>query len=70
MTQSLTPPHVDLPKEQRAVLRRSFLAFAVCGPTLALASLGLPGIFTFPEPLAERLAFALRADLVIACGSC
>lgn len=66
MTQPLSPPHVDLPKEQRAVLRQSLLAFAVCGPTLALASLGLPRIFTFPEALAERLAFALRADLVIA----
>ena len=52
MRQPLAPPHVDLPKEQR--------------PTLALASLGLPSVFTFPDALAERLAFALRADLVIA----
>ncbi|HEX7886042.1 MAG TPA: MAPEG family protein [Phenylobacterium sp.] len=66
MTQPVSPPHVDLPKEQRAVVRQALLAFAVCGPTLVLASLGLPRIFTFPEGLAERLAFAHRADLVIA----
>ena len=66
MTQPVSPPHVDLPKEQRAVVRQALLAFAVCGPTLVLASLGLPRIFTFPEGLPERLAFALRADLVIA----
>lgn len=66
MTQPVSPPHVDLPKEQRAVVRQALLAFAVCGPTLVIASLGLPRIFTFPEAFAERLAFALRADLVIA----
>lgn len=66
MTQPLSPPHVDLPKEQGAVVRQALLAFAVCAPTLVFASLGLPRIFTFPEALDERLAFALRADLVIA----
>ena len=66
MTQPLSPPHVDLPREQRAVVRASLLAFAVCAPTLGLASLGLPQLFDFPSALAERLAFALRADLVIA----
>ncbi|MCX7586300.1 MAPEG family protein [Phenylobacterium sp. 58.2.17] len=64
MTQPASP-HVDLPTEQRAVLRQSLLAFAVCAPTLALASLGLPRVFSFPETLSERLAFGLRADLVI-----
>lgn len=66
MTQPLPPPQVDLPKEQRAVVRQALLAFAVCAPTLLFASLGLPTIFTFPEALDERLAFALRADVVIA----
>lgn len=60
-----SPPHVDLPKEQRAVVRASLLAFAVCAPTLALASLGLPRLFDFPDALAERLAFAMRVNLVI-----
>ena len=49
MTQPLTPPHVDLPNEQRAVLRRSrkaFLqntleqAFITSVATLALATVG------------------------------
>ena len=66
MTEPLSPPDVDLPKEQRAVVRASFLAFAVCAPALGLASLALPTIFRFPEELAERLGFALRADLLIA----
>ncbi|OHB41164.1 MAG: ribosomal protein L11 [Phenylobacterium sp. RIFCSPHIGHO2_01_FULL_70_10] len=66
MTQPLAPPKVDLPEEQRAVMRQSVLAFAVCAPALVLASLGLPRIFTFPEALDERLAFAIRADLLIA----
>lgn len=61
----LAPPQVDLPKEQRAVRRQSLLAFAVCAPTLALASLGLPRVMDFPDDLAARLAFAVRADLLI-----
>ncbi|MBB3893314.1 hypothetical protein GGQ61_004056 [Phenylobacterium haematophilum] len=65
MRQPLVSPHVDLPKEQRAVLQQSLLALAVCAPILVIASLGLPRIFTFPEPLVERLAFALRAGLVV-----
>lgn len=66
MTEPLAPPHVDLPKEQRAVVRQALLAFAVCAPTLLFASLGLPRIFIFPQGLDEHLAFALKADLVIA----
>lgn len=65
MTLPLSPAHVDLPKEQRAVVRASILVFAVCPPILVLASLGLPRFFDFPNALAERLAFALRAALVI-----
>ena len=66
MTRPLSPPHVDLPREQRAVVRASLLAFAVCAPTLVLASLGLPRLFDFPSTPAERLAFAVRADVGIA----
>ena len=47
------------------MLQQSLLALAVCAPILVIASLGLPRIFTFPEPLVERLAFALRAGLVV-----
>lgn len=66
MTQPRSPPPVDLPKEQQAVVRASLLAFAVCAPSLALASWGLPRLFEFPDALTERLAFAMRANLVIA----
>lgn len=60
------PPNVDLPTEQRVVRRQALLAFLVCVPTLAAASLSLPRLFEFPDALAERLAFALKADLVFA----
>ena len=44
----------------------ALLAFAVCGSTLALACVALPRRLAFPQDLAERLAFALKADLLIA----
>ncbi|MGA0608038.1 MAPEG family protein [Phenylobacterium sp. VNQ135] len=66
MTKPPTPPRVDLPKEQRTVKLGALLAVAVCGSTLALACLALPRLLAFPQDLAERLAFALRADLLIA----
>ena len=59
------PPKVDLQREQRLVRRRSVLAFSVCAPVLLLASLGLPKVLAFPADLSERLAFAIRADLVL-----
>lgn len=65
MTQQSEPLKVNLPREQRAVRRQVLLAFALCLPILALASLGLPRVFTFPDSLAERLAFALRLNIVI-----
>lgn len=49
MTQPLAP-RVDLPKEQRAVVSQSVLAFAVCAPALVLASLGLPGSSPLRKP--------------------
>ncbi|MBB3892907.1 hypothetical protein GGQ61_003645 [Phenylobacterium haematophilum] len=65
MTRDLPPPPVDLAKEQRAVRRQAALAFIFCVPTLALASLGLPRLFEFPASPAERMAFGLRANLVL-----
>ena len=65
MTHSPAAPRVDLAREQRAVRRQALLAFVVCAPTLALASAGLPQLFDFPDDLTSRLAFGLRANLVI-----
>jgi len=59
------PPIVDLPKEQRAVRRKAIFALAVCVLTLGVATVGLPRLFAFPDDLIERLAFAVRANLVI-----
>jgi MAPEG family len=65
MTREFTAPQVDLAKEQRAVRRQAALAFTVCVPALALASLILPRFFEFPTSLADRMAFGLRANLVL-----
>lgn len=65
MNQPLRPSKVDLPAEQRAVRRRSALAFAVCLPVLTAASLGLPRLLEFPFGMVDRLVFAVRADLVL-----
>lgn len=65
MTSIPRAPNVDLPQEQRMVRRRAFLAFLVCVPTLVAASVGLPYLFDFPDNLVDRLAFTLRANLII-----
>ena len=65
MTPHPVGPPVDLAREQRAIRRRALLAFVVCAPTLAVASLGLPRFFDFPDDLVARLAFALRANLIL-----
>lgn len=59
------PPPVDLAKGQRVVRRQAALAFITCVPALALVSLGLPRVLEFPTALGERMAFGLRANLVL-----
>jgi hypothetical protein len=65
MTEEMAPPQIDLVTEQGCVRRQAAFAFAVCVLVLTLACLGLPRLFEFPTSLAERVAFGLRANLVI-----
>lgn len=61
----LAPPRVDLPREQRRVVRQAAIASLVCAVVLAASLLLFPRWVTFPEDIAGRLAFALRADSII-----
>jgi hypothetical protein len=65
MSQIASPPQVDLPLEQRRIRRQSALAALVCAAVLAAAILWLPGVIDFPEDPADRIAFALRADVLL-----
>lgn len=62
----LSPPQVDLPTEQKRVRRKAIYAFVLCVGVLVSASLALPLWFAFPTGKADRLAFVLRVDLVVA----
>lgn len=59
------PPRVDLPLEQRRILRRSALAALVCIAVFAAAMLWLPRLVDFPDDPARRIAFALKADALL-----
>ena len=56
---------VDLKAEQRKIVRQAIAAIAVCAAVLIGSYLVLPRLFRFPTDLAERLAFALRADVFV-----
>lgn len=56
---------IDLKEERRKIYVSALLALVVCAVTLAGGYVILPRYFTFPEALADRLAFTLRADLLI-----
>ncbi|MBJ7411249.1 MAG: MAPEG family protein [Phenylobacterium sp.] len=66
MQEASAPPPVDLRAEQKRVRRQAIYAGLVCLLVLVAASFGLPPWFAFPDEMAERLAFVLRADLVVA----
>lgn len=65
MMQDGSVPPVDLPTERRRIRIRGALAFVFCGIVLGLAAYWLPQWLSFPVVLADRLSFALRANLFI-----
>lgn len=65
MVQDGSAPPVDLPVEQRRIRIRGALAFLLCALVLGLGMYWLPRWLSFPVNLADRLAFALRANLFI-----
>lgn len=56
---------MTLAEEQRKIRIAALLSLPICAAVLGAAYLILPSYFTFPAGLAERLAFAIRADLFI-----
>jgi hypothetical protein len=58
-------PSVDLPREQRKVVWRALASAVFCSLALAAGYMVLPRYFSFPVDLAERLAFAIQADIFI-----
>lgn len=56
---------MDLKAEQRKIIRRALAAFAFCALVLLGSFLLLPRLFEFPSDLAERIAFALQADIFV-----
>lgn len=62
----MTPPvGVDLPTEQRRILRGSAWSALLCGVVGAGACWLLPQFFKPPENLGERIAFAIQADVFV-----
>lgn len=55
----------ELKTQQRGVVLAAGLALIVCAATLAAAYVGLPRFFEFPQGLAERMAFAVQADVFV-----
>jgi hypothetical protein len=55
----------ELKTQQRGVVLAAGLALIVCAATLAAAYVGLPRFFEFPLGLAERMAFAVQADVFV-----
>ena len=56
---------IDLPGEQKKVRTRSVAAAVVSALALAGFYIVLPRLWTFPDDTAERIAFALRADIFV-----
>lgn len=56
---------VDMVRQEKGIRRGLSLATLLTLAAFALAFIGLPHIFTFPEALDARLAFALKAALFI-----
>ncbi|WP_367395273.1 MAPEG family protein [Cupriavidus sp. Agwp_2] len=56
---------IDLADEQRRILRNAAMAAGLCGGVIAGACYLLPRFFAPPESLAERIAFALQADVFV-----
>lgn len=56
---------VDLAQEQRRIRLNAVLSIAFCSSVLVGACQVLPRFFTLPETLAERLAFAIKADVFV-----
>lgn len=65
MVQNRSAPPVDLPAERRRIRIRGALALMLCALVLGLGIYWLPRWLSFPVDLADRLAFALRADLFV-----
>lgn len=56
---------VELKSEQRKVIARAALATGFCAAVLTIAYQLLPLAMRFPEGLAQRIAFALQADIFV-----
>lgn len=54
---------VDMAKEEKGIQRGITLAFLATLAAFVLSYLTLPAFFAFPEPLDQRLAFALAAGV-------
>lgn len=65
MTANPSPPKVDLPTEQKRVIRGGLISAVVCAVVLAACAYLLPMWVSFPTDLTERLAFTLRADALL-----
>lgn len=55
----------ELKIQQRGVVLAAGLALVVCALVLALAYVCLPHLFEFPKSLAERMAFAVQAEVFV-----
>src|SRR3546814_10860651 len=56
---------MELAAEQRQIIQRAAAAIVFCALVLAGSYLLLPRLFAFPTGLAERIAFALQAELFV-----
>ena len=56
---------VDLVAEQRRILRSAAWSALLCAAVLTASCWLLPRFFQPPEALAERIAFAVQADLLV-----
>ncbi len=65
MMQDGSAPPVDLTVERRRIRLRGALAFVLCSTVLGLGVYWLPRWLSLPVDLADRLTFALRANLFV-----
>tara|TARA_B100001105_G_C22399040_1_gene448357 strand:- start:2032 stop:2250 length:219 start_codon:yes stop_codon:yes gene_type:complete len=56
---------VDLAYEQSRILKGAAQAAVLCAVVITGACYFLPRFFALPESLAERIAFALQADVFV-----